>query len=821
MSTMFPRLSIRNKLIIAFVGLSILPLLFIGIYGIYSNVNTLKNVALENLVHDVHTIRGQAGNFLLNVESDLLVFNHEYSTERFIDKLEAGDRKPPETETREVATELLKFASMKGIYYQISIINLSKDEMIRIQCDDITDSSKHCRIVPRDELRQAYGSLYFLLTQNLAADQIIFSPAEMVYQHTKQLPVVNFIMPLTGKTKRIGILVASVFAGNLFKVMETQRNLGSDEKVVLVGTDGYYLYHSDLKNDWDALIATRSEANLLKAYPPSVARQILSGKEGIVSEGIDDIIAYAPLFPAHPGLITTPQAIALPESFVLFESVPSRNILNSARTFGWTFAGFLMIFLIAAILLGLLATQQFTYPIAEVARSAEIISQGNYAHRLDVRTGDEIEKLASQFNAMAASLERHEREIAEHRLRLEEMVANRTKELVAEKSKLRAIIDNVPSAFILLNKQFKIETVSEAFSAITNFVLSDVRGKSYQEIFSGGGFCSKSGYEQIITTRKIESHIDRTYDKTGAEQYIEHITIPIIEGSDISAILMIITDITQRKRLEEQLIQTEKLMATGEMSAIIAHEFRNALTSIKMILQLQHEATAPSSEDRKSLAVALDSIDHMETIVRELLNFARPSPMDFQTEDINAIVDDCLKFAQLRIHKQQIHLTKEISTLLPPIPIDAPRVKESIINLLLNAIQAIESSAIPHRNHEICVYAKGMILPKTLHDFAPPQIREGRNGIEQREGQEIILRKGKECLVIGVRDTGPGIDRDLLQRIFDPFYTTKTNGTGLGLPMVKRTVNAHNGVVVVKSSPEKGTSFEIVLPLLNSTQSDA
>ena len=274
-----------------------------------------------------------------------------------------------------------------------------------------------------------------------------------------------------------------------------------------------------------------------------------------------------------------------------------------------------------------------------------------------------------------------------------------------------------------------------------------------------------------------------------------------------------ITDITKRTRLEQNLIQSEKLMATGEMAAIIAHGFRNSLTSIKMILQLQREAKQTGRAGKKSLGVALDSIYRMETMVQELLNFARPTPMEFLPGSLNNLLQDSLQLVQPSISKYRIELKMTLDPTLPSMSLDIPHLKEAIVNILLNAIQAIESNTSETESGTLSVGTRKLVLSKMLRDFSPRETQKNRIDDQPAPGTEITLRKGTECAVITISDSGPGIERSLLSRIFDPFFTTKTNGTGLGLPMVKRTVNAHGGIVLVKSVRGKGATFEIYLPL--------
>ena len=111
------------------------------------------------------------------------------------------------------------------------------------------------------------------------------------------------------------------------------------------------------------------------------------------------------------------------------------------------------------------------------------------------------------------------------------------------------------------------------------------------------------------------------------------------------------------------------------------------------------------------------------------------------------------------------------------------------------------------------MYTKKVVLSRMLRDFSPRGTTENQKDDQSSSGTEITLRRGTECALLSISDSGPGIEKTLLSRIFDPFFTTKTNGTGLGLPMVKRTVNAHGGIVLVKSVRGKGTTFEIYLPL--------
>lgn len=764
----------------------------------------MQRIALDNLTDDVNAIRSRTANFLADVEGDVFVLSNSAHLSDYVYKRNTS------RSLSEAAHEFAAFARTKRLYYQIRLIDAGGDELLRVEMDPPGDSASILRIVPPGDLRHGNETYYALLTRNLGQGGIAFSPAEVVYGQGKRVPVISFAAPLYGPHGRAGTLIANVFARTLFDVIELRGRQGGRERVIFAGSAGYYLYDSNERDNWNRLIASREEENLQKDYPPKIVTDILSGSEGVITEGTDEIIAYAPLFPSHPENRTSPE---LTSSLTIFETVPRASITRDARTSAWALSGLLLIFFGSAIGLGLLATRQFTHPIAELQKGAGVISRGNYRHRLKVATGDEIEALADQFNQMAASLEEHEEEILQHRNRLEAMVQSRTSELIEEKGKLQAILDTVPSAFVMLDNQFRVRSVSAAFSSITGLSREDVIGQDGREIFRSKGLCQARWEDARTVPGKIESHVDRIVDPAGLERFLEHMTISIArEGGGLS-ILQIITDVTKRKRVEEHLIRSEKLMATGEMAAIIAHGFRNSLTSIKMILQLQQESKRLGASERKSLQVALDSIGRMEGVVQELLNFARPSPMQFALHDINKLIEESLALISPRLKSRSVAIRKQLKQRLPRIPLDATRVREALVNLLVNALQALEDDSARRKKATITISTSRHVVQRTLREFYPPADAIDTPDTMPEQGREVVLSKGRECVLVTIADSGPGIEQETLQRVFDPFFTTKTNGTGLGLPMVRRTILAHGGILTLRSSKDRGTTAEILLPL--------
>lgn len=821
---LFPWLSIRSKLIIAFVGLSVLPIICVGLYGIVSNTKSMRQNAIQELNHDLTLMQGNTANLLASIERDLMLVQNLYVDNQIRTELKDESYPSNGQNIKYLENELLSFARTRDIYYQIRIVDEDGNEIACVHADSADAIVNTFSVTPTDELKHTPLIYYQLMDRNLLKNQIALAPAELLGPNHKLVSVITFAMPLFSNDKKAGMLIADVFVKNLFSTLQTYKTLNKYEKVILVSGDGHYLYHSQKKKDWSKLLAGRDKFNLQNDYSKATNNQIISDKKSSVIDSKGDIIYHAPLFYGYSSIYHANIGESFTIPLYLIVAIPKAIVMQPVHTYELTFAGILVVFLFISIGLSLLATQHFTKSIATLTRGAETITKGNYNHRVNVETRDEIEKLAEQFNLMAESLFDHENEIQKYRTHLEEMVSSRTEELFAEKTKLQAILDNVPSAFLLLDKDLHIQTASAAFNGITGYKIDDVKGETCNKIFGNNGFCIDCICKQAITKSKIESCINHTFEGKPEERYIEHIAIPMKKNGETIAVLAVITDITKRKKLENVLIKTEKLAATGEIAAFVAHEFRNSLTSIKMILQLLTESENLVRSEKKSISVALNSTREMEDIVTKLLNFAYPLPMKFQTAEIEKILNDSLDFVQLRLQKSKISIRKDIEPLIPNVLLDVSHLKEATINLLLNAIQSIDEK----RNHSedsnenielefgIAISIKKISLKKTLHDY---KVDDGVDYVRiensDRSRYEITLLKNTNCIQIEIADTGMGIERKNISKIFDPFFTTKANGTGLGLQMVKRTINAHRGIITVESKKGTGTIFKILIPIDN------
>jgi len=236
-----------------------------------------------------------------------------------------------------------------------------------------------------------------------------------------------------------------------------------------------------------------------------------------------------------------------------------------------------------------------------------------------------------------------------------------------------------------------------------------------------------------------------------------------------------------RSGLRRQMERAEQVAAMGELVAGMAHELRNPLTAVRGFVQyLQHE-TDPR-ERREYTAIILKEVDAINRVIQQLLNFAKPAPQHYRKVQVAGLLHEALLLVRTREVANRIDIVQILDPDLPDIEADAEMLKQVLLNLLLNAVQAIESAG----RIEISASAGA--------------------------GQTLILR---------IHDTGCGISASDRENVFTPFFTTKHTGTGLGLPIVQRIIAAHHGRIDIESEPGHGTLITIELPLRAPDQSQA
>lgn len=456
-------------------------------------------------------------------------------------------------------------------------------------------------------------------------------------------------------------------------------------------------------------------------------------------------------------------------------------------------AGLFSILLI--VIMGSIASDRIVKPIQKLQETAGRIGRGEKFEKIAIKTGDEIEMLASEINIMSDML-------SKAFSGLEDQVKEKTKEVLYLKEYTDGILTSIPDPILIFDEDLKIEYVNPAFNQLAGINIESVLGKTLEKVnlpFSNDwrriaqelleysqDVVPKEAQEQqnqIIHCYEPRDPLDANKathitkcttltlgDRVFAYQFFK----VILQVEEISRIGLLMRDVTQEKRLQDQLALAEKLSGLGKLSAGIAHEMNNPLYSIMGYTEAVLDEKDP--EKIKSYAEkVLNSARHMAAIILNLSGYTRSNMKDqYRDVQINERLDGAIEIARVASYSDDIILEKHFAD-IPPIQAKSEEIQQIFINIIANAVQAMQG--------------KGRL---TLSS-------ENVNG-------DIIVR---------IKDTGPGIPPDHLPKIFDPFFTTKGQGegTGLGLNIVHRIVDKYGGHIDVESELGRGTTFIIRLPV--------
>ncbi len=357
-------------------------------------------------------------------------------------------------------------------------------------------------------------------------------------------------------------------------------------------------------------------------------------------------------------------------------------------------------------------------------------------------------------------------------------------DLSTSESKYRLLFETSRDAILIFDRATRMQEINEAGLKMFRF-------KDRNEALSIETF-----YQLFWDTRDAKPFF-RTIREKG---YIQGLEVFMVDRSGKKLTVMIsatvrrdednhfagidatFRDITEKRRLEKYLAQTEKLASIGQLASGVAHEINNPLGVIKCYSNLISKEQKTNSQTLKDLEVIQKHTDQCKSVVEALLNFARVSEPLRSHTDMQHCVDEVLSVIESQMVKENINITKEFGEALPQVTVDAKKIQQVLMNLLLNAQQAMP------------------------------------------EGGQIVVRTylQKDRLVVEIADTGMGISDIHIDRIFDPFFTTKDagQGTGLGLSVSYGIIEQHGGKIEVSSSPGKGSTFKIILPLNDSLSAE-
>jgi PAS domain S-box-containing protein len=405
-----------------------------------------------------------------------------------------------------------------------------------------------------------------------------------------------------------------------------------------------------------------------------------------------------------------------------------------------------------------------------------------------------------------------EKELKKHRHHLEGLVKERTSLLSSAVTKLKREIEQrkqakdalreskeqyrlsleaTPDPIVVYDIEGKASYVNPAFEQTFGWSSDEVLGKPIDFELNENLTESKDVIKRMLKEEKIQSFETRrlTKDRRLLDIQISSSLFRNQEGKPAGSI-MIFRDITKTKLLQEQLMRSERLAATGQLAASVAHEINSPLQAIVFQLDIIENKYKGDEKilDNNEFNLMTGAVGNIRDTVQNLLDLNRPGQEEKQPANVNEIIEKTFKLSRSHLMKNKVKVNLELTSNVPIITASPQQLSQVFLNLIKNSIEAMSGKS---------------------------GLRSGRES-QTSIGGEIYIKTNieNEDIVIEVSDTGPGILKEDLVHIFDPFYTGKKKmGTGVGLSICNGIIKSHDGNITAKNSPEGGAVFTITLPV--------
>ncbi len=345
---------------------------------------------------------------------------------------------------------------------------------------------------------------------------------------------------------------------------------------------------------------------------------------------------------------------------------------------------------------------------------------------------------------------------------------------------LQSLLDSLVSGVVVIGQDGIVQTVSESFRSLPEVGAESASGQNYRDLFRDNASLTAAIAEEL-SPRAAKS---RYYGRVDLGlRLFDVFASPLILAGERHGIILVFVDVSEAVRAKAELRRNHALTAVGQMTAQIAHEIKNPLGSIRFATEFLKRKAGPdrSSDDLSTIQVIERSVDHLASIVAELSEFARPKMLNRSEVAVNDLLDDLLPMVADRLSAKHIQVGKHFSSAIPAGYYDGTELKKLFLNLIINAIEASE----PESSIE-------------LH----------------------TKLRGDNEIAIDVVDHGCGMDAETQRRLFEPFYTTKEKGTGLGMAIAKQIAELHGGDLSVMSQTGVGSTATVELPLTKFAEAD-
>ena len=708
------------------------------------------------------------------------------------------------SEQQNIVTKLFEFFSqVHKTYKQIQFIDRFGHEHVRV---NYSDNNTH--VTPLSQLKDKSKKHYFKETINMTSGSVYISQLELNIENESTEPpynhVIRFAAPVFADGKQAGIVVFKIIAcaDNPFishKIIDDK----TEENYILTDQNGFYLHHPDNTKEGGTVEPLNSLHRNIREDYPEVAEQILSGNKGALHLASEKVIVYEPFFPTDTDkywiIIKQVQGVDYPVSasgwFAAATKAINTGLAISKAADAETSAYMsrmrsnakrsleINLIIFAFVILALLlfirwSRMRILNPIQKLTRITQRIAEGDYSLKAEVGSRDEIGLLTSNFNTMAEGLTT---EIA---------VRRHTEELLRRSEEnYRQLIEAAQDAIICIDEKGIIFLWNESAEKIFGYSKYEIIGQplttivpeKYQTAYQEGFNLFSTSDKNTISDKPVEVS---GITKAGVIIPTELSVSSYKAENEQLALIGIVRDLTERKRIEDILLRSEKLKSMGMITSGIAHEFNNILAIVKgFATQIKKKCGNDEKLEKRVDTIIKATNDGVEIVrrMREYTNLELDNA-NFVPTDMRLLIKQSIGFTMPRwqniANANGIHykidtdgFSKELCIMC-----NQSELREVLVNIINNALDAMPGGG-----------------SLSFHTWAE-----------------------EKTLFVTISDTGMGMGETVQRNVFDPFFTTKIGvGTGLGMSTAYGIVVRHGGEIEVESEEGKGSRFTIRLPLSN------
>ncbi len=439
----------------------------------------------------------------------------------------------------------------------------------------------------------------------------------------------------------------------------------------------------------------------------------------------------------------------------------------------------LAIAIIITASMSVIVSNNLVRPLSQLRGSSRAIAGGKYDTDLPSQQYTEIEDLARSFRDMASAIKKRENQ------------------LMKSEERNRILVETMNDGIVVIDRDNKLTYANPRLCRLLGYSDKEILGRNLKDFFDSTN--QKILLDQLARRRKGE---DEAYEiewtkQDGNKMFTIMSPVPLYSDGEFRGSFAVITDITERKKLEIQLLHSQKLEAVGQLAGGIAHDFNNILTAMISYSYLLKNKLDEHSPLKDNVDKILSLSDRASQITKGLLTFSRKQYFDFKPISLNDVVRNVINLIS-KFVGEEIVINTRFSDHEPKIIADWTQVEQILVNLATNARDAMSDGGTLTVATDLVEFDKTFI---NTHGFGKP-------------GMHAVLT---------VSDTGTGMNQETRDKIYEPFFTTKEvgKGTGLGLSIIYGIVKEHNGHITVHSEEGKRTTFRIFFPCTTVSPEDA